>query len=60
MNHAHLFEETAYCTNHQGKALKAGGKWIVSNQGKSRRWMCEVCYANRQARIEALKQREAA
>ena len=41
---------THYCTNHMGLAPKAGGEYIVSANGKTRRWICASCLARRKAR----------
>lgn len=43
-----------YCTNHQGRAPKQGGKWLVSKNGYTRRFICAKCYAIRQARKDSL------
>jgi Zn-finger protein len=32
-----------YCTNHQGITESAGGKWITSTNGRTRRWICKAC-----------------
>lgn len=42
--------EPRYCTHHQGKAPVAGGKRIVSTNGRSRRWLCAACAERRKAK----------
>lgn len=59
MSNEWIFDDTAICTNHQGRTTKKGGKWLVSNNGKSRRWICAVCLANRNKRLEEMKKEAA-
>lgn len=37
----------AYCSQGQHRAQKAGGEWIVSKDGKNRRWICAGCLEKR-------------
>lgn len=47
--HRWLFTDKQHCSGHQGMADKKGGEWLVTNGGKSRRWICAACA---QARAE--------
>lgn len=42
-----LFPNTRYCTHHGGVALIEGGKWLVTNKGRCRRWICAGCNGRR-------------
>lgn len=48
-------EPTHWCSNHMGKAVREGGEWIITNGGKSRRWICARCVAAKKARKEAAR-----
>lgn len=53
---SHLFaNRDRFCNQHQGKAPEEGGKWITTNNGRSRRWICAMCLEARQARQEAAR-----
>jgi len=46
---------TRWCTNcSQRKLLHTGGEWIVSSNGKNRRWKCGDCVEKKKNR-EKLK-----
>ncbi len=49
--HSHLFGNTRYCTHHGGVALIEGGKWLVTNKGRCRRWICAGCNKKRRERL---------
>lgn len=40
-------DHDAYCAQGQHRAPKAGGEWIVSKDGKTKRWICAGCLAKR-------------
>lgn len=44
-----------HCSNHGAFASVEGGKWIVTNKGRNRRWLCAGCVKDRQARMGAAK-----
>lgn len=43
----HLESMPRYCTNHMAVAPVAGGKWLASPNGKTRRWICAACLERR-------------
>lgn len=44
-----------FCTNCNSQRPVLGGRWIVSTNGKSKRWRCGVCEGRRnEARQRAL------
>lgn len=49
-----LFPNTRYCTHHGGVVLIEGGKWLVTNKGRCRRWICAMCDERRRERMERL------
>ncbi len=46
-----LFPSTRYCAHHGGVALIEGGKWLVTNKGRCRRWICAGCNEKRRERL---------
>lgn len=58
--HTWMFaRETRGCEQHRGPAPINGGKWLVSNGGKNRRWICAVCAEIRRARLAETEKVEA-
>ena len=41
---------TRYCVQHQDHAPTAGGKYLILNEGKARRWMCAKCLESTERR----------
>lgn len=46
----HLFGAPRFCQTHNGRSATIAGKWIESQDGKTRRWICESCIKAQAAR----------